>query len=334
MNLLNWLGVATVAATKQTNSNEIMVHSKFFSPTADGRALAQTKMEQETSLNADGLEETSTSLTANTIPAVWGPIGEPNRKTAPDVREGSQVAIYQVSGQNQYYWTTYGFNADTHRLETVIWGFNANPGLSKDTPFSVDDYTMFKVSTHEGLVQLRTSQANGEKSSFDIMVNGRDGRVDIRGSEGSILSVNDPEHSFTYTNKDGSIIGVDKDVMLLYTKKSINVQAEKSVSVLTEIFNLQCKAIRVKADTAEVAIGKTKWEGDIDLTGNVTQTGDYDQEGDFNQDGTTFSTGIVQGWMGIKSATTDLDTMVVTGVEGGRDTSGPRLPVPQPPVGG
>lgn len=341
MNLLNWLGIATVAATKQTNSNEIMVHSSFFSPTADGRALAQTEMQQESSLNADGVEETSKSLVANTLPAKWGPIGDPNRKTAPDVREGSQVAIYQVSGQNQLYWTTYGFNADTHRLETVIWGFNANPALAEDTPFSVDDYTMFKVSTHEGLVQLRTSQANGEKSSFDLMINGRDGRIDIRGSEGSILSVDDPEHTFTYTNKDGSIIGVDKKKMLLFTEDSIGVQAKESVSVLTKVFNLQCKDINIKADTAQVAIGKTKWEGDIDLKGKVTQEGDYDQEGDFNQQGSinqaggnTFTTGIVQGLTGVKSAITDLDTHTNTGVETGRGTSGPPMPVPQPPVGG
>lgn len=333
MNLLNWLGVGTVAATKQTNTGEIMVHMAAFSPTADGRTLAQTKMQQETSLNADGVEETSKSLTSNTLPAKWGPIGEPNRLTPPDVREGSQVSVYQVSGQNQLYWTSYGFSAETHRLETIIWGFNANPGLAKDTPFSVDDYTMFKVSTHEGLVQLRTSQANGEKSSFDIMVNGRDGRIDIRGSEGSILSVDDPEHGFTYTNKDGSIIGVDKKKMLLFTEDSIGVQAKESVSLLTKVFNLQCKDINIQADTAQVAIGKTKWEGDIDLTGNVNQTGDYDQEGNFNQEGNTFSMGRIQGIAGVCTATTDLDTHTTTGVRGGNDISGPPVPTPIPPIG-
>lgn len=329
MNLINWLGIGTVAATKQTSSKEIMVHMPSLFSTADGRTLAQTEHKQETSFDANGREVTSNTLVSNTVPAVWNSFGEANRLTPPDVREGSRVALYHVPGQNTLYWTTNGMNAETMRMETVIWGFSANPNLDADAPFSMDDYYMMKVSTHDGLFELRTSQANGEKTAWNLQMNGMAGRFDLRGTNESIFSMDDPESKFTYVNKEKSIFGVNKKKMLMSTEDSIGLNSKEAINILTKVFSLQCKDINIKADTAKIAIGKTDWEGDIDLVGNVKQEGNTKQTGNYDQTGNFKSTGIVQGLTAVRTAIVDLNTHVHGGVMNGFGSTNAPTPVPQ-----
>lgn len=326
MKKLDILGVATVAGVKDTNTKEIMVNFAGWSPTADGRALAQVKMQEESAPNANGEVVTSKSLTSNTHPATWAAIGEPNRITPPDVREGSQVAIYQVQGQDKLYWTSFGVSTETHRLETVIWGYNASPNTDQDVPFDVNDYYMIAISTHTGHMTIRTSQANGEKSAFEIKVDGAAGNVVVRGSNDSVMEFNDHEASFTYQNKDKSTVNVDRKVMTLLTEDTINVFGKLRLMLKTQHFGLECETIKIKADTADVKIGQTNWEG------NIFHEGLHVQEGDSIRDGSTMSTGVVQGLQGVRSAETDLDTHTTSFVESGKGTSGPPVPVPQPPV--
>lgn len=329
MNLINWLGVGIVAATKETNTKEILVHLPSMAPMADGRVIAQTQQMQETSLNMAGEAETSTTLTSNVIPAVWNSFGDANRLTAPDVREGSKVSIYQVGGQNQYYWTTQGFGAESHRLETIVWGFQANPGVDENTPFNLDNFYTVTLDTRNGFMAMRTAQTNGEKSGFEAKIDGMNGRIDARGSNGSIFCIDDHNDHCFYTNKAGAIFSVNKKKITLNAPDSTTINAEESINLRTKQLNVQVDGeIAIIAQKARVRIPKTEWEGDIDLKGNV------DQQGNFDQVGHVFSTGIVQGMSGVKSAITDLDTHITTGVRGGPDTSGPPQPVPQPPIGG
>ena len=326
MNLINHLGVGTVASTKNTNTGEIMVHLPSQSPMADGRIVANVEQKQESGLNARGETETSTVMVSNTVPAVWNSFGEANRKTPPDVREGSKVALYQVSGQNQYYWTTSGFNSETFRMETIVWGYQSNPAVAADTPFDVNNFYTVQVDTRTGCMSARTTQNNGEKSAFDVRIDGGNGRVDLGGSNGSVFSLDDANQTLTYANKPGLVLRADKKKFGLYAPDSISLSADEKITLFTKVINIQCQEVNVKAEKARVAIPDTEWEGDIKLNGNV------DQEGFLKQKGNIMTSGVVQGLSGIKSAITDLDTHGNTGVEAGKDVSAPPLPVPQPPI--
>jgi len=329
MNLINWLGVGIVAATKETNTKEILVHLPSMAPMADGRVIAQTQQMQETSLNMAGEAETSTTLTSNVIPAVWNSFGDANRLTAPDVREGSKVSIYQVGGQNQYYWTTQGFGADSHRLETIVWGFQANPAVDENTPFNLDNFYTITLDTRNGFMAMRTAQSNNEKSGFEAKIDGMNGRVDLRGSNGNIFSFDDHQHRCFFTNEEGAIWSVSKKKIQLIAPDSFTVSAEESINLITKQLNVKVEGeIAIQAERARVRIPTTEWEGDIELKGNV------DQQGNFDQVGNTFTTGMIQGMSGVKTAITDLDTHTTTGVRGGNDISGTPVPVPQPPIGG
>lgn len=332
MNLINHLGVGTVASTKQTNTNEIMVYLPSMAPAADGRVVATAKEVEKKSQNAYGEETTSRVLTSNTFPAVWRAMGDSNRITPPDVREGSQVSIYQVAGQNTYYWTTFGINAETMRLETVIMGFQANPGQGDDTPFNIDNFYTMTVSTHEGFVALRTTQANGEKAAFEVKVDGMNGRVMIGGSGGNYLVKDDVARSLTYVNADGSIFNIDKKNVKVYAKDSVTFSTDEGFNILTKFFNLKCEKIAIQADEADIRIGHTKWTGDIEQVGYYHQTGEYDQKGDYTQvgdytqTGNITSSGIIHAGIDVTSLTS-LNFHVQSGVRSGSDTSGPPIPM-------
>lgn len=326
MNLINWLGVGTVAATKQTNTKEIMVHVPKDSPMADGRTVATTETKEESAVNANGEPIKVNTLISNVKPAQWSSMGEPNRLTPPDVREGSQVSLYQVSGQTTIYWTTHGFSAETHRLETIVWGFQANPTLDANTEFNVDNFYTITADTRSGFMALRTSQSNGEKSGFEVKVDGGAGRIEMVGSNKTGMILDDYNSKFIYTNKEETLIGVDKKKVSIIAPDSLLFSGTESVSILTKVFNLQSNEINVKATTANVAIGKTNWEGEVNLKGKLNH------DGSTKQTGNTVSEGVVQGLSGVKSAINDLDMHGHTGVRGGNDVSGPPMPTPQPPV--
>lgn len=327
MNLINWLGVGTVAATKQTGTKEIMVHMPKNSPMADGRTVAHVESKEESAVNANGEPINVSTMISNVRPAQWNSFGEPNRLTPPDVREGSQVSLYQVGGQSTLYWTTNGFSGETHRLETIVWGFQANPNIDENTEFNVDNFYTITTDTRSGFMAIRTSKANNEKSGFEVKIDGGNGRIEAVGSNKSGIVMDDFNSKFIYTNREETLIGVDKKKVVIDAPDSILFNGDESVSVKTKVFTLQCEEINIQAKNAKVAIGTTDWEGEVNLTGNLNHTGNTKQTGN------TVSTGIVQGLSGVKTALTDLDTHGHLGVEGGNDTSGPPMPVPQPPVG-
>lgn len=317
MNLINWLGIGVVAATKNTNTKEIMVHLPSRNPTADGRVEARVETKEMTSVNAAGETIKATTMVSNTIPAVWNAMGEANRLTAPDVREGSKVSVYQIGGQNRYYWTTQGMNSETYRQETIVWGFQANPTQDEDTPFNIDDYFTITVDTRSGFFGLRTSQAAGENSALELKMDGGNGRLDFRGSGGTVLSVDDFNDKFTYFNSEGTTIGVDKKKVGIIAPESILLNAEKSINVITETLNIHAKEVNVKADKASVAIPETDWLGLIRLVGTIEQTGNIEQVGH------TISTGVVQGLTAVMTAKTNLDTHFHGGVDNGDGVTSP-----------
>lgn len=285
MNLLNCLGTGIVASTKDTNTNEIMVYLPGFFPGAEGRVLANTNEVENVAINANGDRVSAKTLRSNVVPATWRNMGDNNRITAPDVREGSQVAIYQIAGQNRFYWTLDGVNANTFRLETVFYGWSANPKVDEQADFDIDNFYIFKVSTHEGLITLRTSMANGEPTAFDIQVNTADGVVSVAGNQENLFVLDDMRHSLTYQNVDGSVVDVEKKNMSIQVPDTLNLFATENINIKTKTLNLQ-------AEEMNVDVKLTRWKGKIERTGDTEQTGDYDQSGNYKQQGDTTRTGM------------------------------------------
>lgn len=316
-NVIDFLGFGTVANNKESNTHQIYVYLPKVMPLADGKTTAEAKESQQQSKNAKGEAVQSTVMQGNAIPCVWNPMGDSNRLTPPDVREGSKVSVYQVTGSDTYYWTTWGINAETMRLETVMYGWSANPNIDENAEFNIDNFYTFSVSTHTGEIRFRTSQANGEATVFEMLINAMKGKIMIGGKEKNYMVFDDIKHSLTYTNAEGSVIDVTQKVITAYSKDSINMQGVESINLLTKTLNIECKDWRVKADTTQFNISKswqikcpeTSWEGNITLKGNI------DQDGGIN------STGKIHSDTDVTSKVS-LNNHLTTGVKSGSDQSG------------
>lgn len=331
MSLLQFLGVGTVTATKDTDTNEIMVYCPFLFPQAEGRMVASAEQVERTSKNAYNEEVRSVTLKSNSIPATWKKMDDSNRITSPDVREGSKVAIYHIAGQNNYYWTLDGVNPDTFRMESVLYGWNANPEVSENGEFDVDNFYILAVDTRNGLFQLRTSERNGEATKFDIQINTMDGTITIGAKNHSMFNLNDVDHSFTYANEEGALFRIERKEGTLYLPDKLSVFADN-------VFNLKTKQINIEAEEANVDIKLTRWKGKVertgdtdqignwDLTGNYNHIGEYKQVGDTRRTGSSFTSGYVWGMTDVRTMTVSLQVHPHIGVRGGNDLSGPPSP--------
>lgn len=324
MSLLAPLGMGTVTATKDTDTNEILVYVPGLFPQAEGRNVADTAQVERSSKNAFGEDVRSVSLKSNSIPAVWKKMDNSNRITAPDVREGSQVAIYKAPGQNQYYWTLDGVNPETFRLETVMYGWSANPNLDENTEFDVANFYTFVMDTRAGLAQLRTSQANGEQAAFDIQINGMDGTLTI-GSNNSMVTINDVEQFMVYQNALGAILNINKKSASLYLPEALQLFADELIAIRT-------KQLLIQAEKADIDIGLTRWKGKVERTGdteqlgNYTQTGMYKHIGDVDRTGNSVSTGTVVGMTDVRTLTVSLNLHFHGGVRNGDGVTTPPIP--------
>lgn len=273
MNVIQFLGQGVVAVNKNTNTYDIMVYLPGNAPETSGGVRANNTEVTSEGVDTTGNRVRVSSLRSNTVPATWRAMGEPNRVSAPDVREGTPVMIYTVGGTDKYYWTTWGMNLVTHKLETVMWGWSANPELTKDHEFDLKNYYTMSVSTHSGEMRIRTTDKNNEATTWDINLNAMAGFLSIVGGEESILNLNDVEHSLTYINKDGSSFCIDKEDMFIKLPKSFNLEAANKIEIYTQLMRLAIK------DKLIVNCPETLW------TGNITQVGDYNQKGSYNAEG-------------------------------------------------
>lgn len=308
-----------------------MVYCPFLFPQADGRNSAKTQQVERVSKNAYNEEVRSATLKSNSIPAIWKKMDDSNRITSPDVREGSQVAIYTVQGGNNYYWTLDGLNAETFRMETVLYGWSANPNLDANADFNVDNFYIMKVDTRTGIMTARTSMANNEPTRFDVILDGQNGTISWAGNEGSYLKFDDMERSFTYTNRDGAVFNITRETANLYLPDAVNLFADKQINIKTE-------TLRIQAKEAFVDIPLTKWKGDFEHTGNTEQVGNYKQKGNFDQTGmykhlgdvdrtgNSVSTGTVIGLTDVLTAVISLNLHIHGNVRNGDGVTSTPLP--------
>lgn len=268
MNLLNCLGVGEVTSTKQSNSREITVHLPSYNMMADGRNVATAETVTQTSQTADGTNKTSKVLRSNSVTAVWMGDGG-NRLTAPDVREGTPVAIYRYGDSDTLYWTTKGVDDKTKRLETVVWGFSANPNIEGDSEFSLDNFYTVEISTHTGKIGLTTSQVNGEKTKHQFQIDTQKGTMVMGDGEGNIIATNSMEHTTTIRNQEGTEITISKENILMKCSETLGISVDKLISVICKTLNISAQDVNIVAPKDVSIKGNFNVVGNVGVAGNI-----------------------------------------------------------------
>lgn len=232
---LEFYSVGIVAKNKDLSSKEIEVTPIEDLPFANGELTDNTNTETTTAKDAGGSSYTSKVNSTNTVKAVWLPIGQPNRLTAPDVRRGENVMLYKYSDHDKYYWVTLTEDTKLRKLETVVYGFSGTTDESSSP--NADNMYYLEVSTHRKLIHLHTSKANGELFNYDVQINGAEGFIQVQDNDGNYFTINSKDTIVELANADGSKLSLDKKV--------INLNAPDQFNIITKVMKVTADDIQL-----------------------------------------------------------------------------------------
>lgn len=272
MNFINFVGVGKVTAMKQTNTGEITVFLSSKLPFADGEVVPDAEHKQQVTKTAKGDDHTSNVLESSNVPAIWFNIGQPNRITPPDVSKGSTVAIYQIGNQDMYRWTTFGVDTVNMALETVIFGYSANPNRDQNKPFNYDDYYIFEVSPRTGKVSLRTSQANGEQARYELALDTMKARLLFADSLHNVFGFDSLAHHIFMTNEEKSLFEIKRDTISAICTGSLLLSADQLMTLKSALIEIICDEFKMTAPKWSIN-GEGTIDGDVHFTKGIRVDG-------------------------------------------------------------
>lgn len=272
MNFINFVGIGKVTAMKQTNTGEITVYLSSKLPFGDGEVVPNAEHKQQVTKTAKGDDHTSNVLESDNYPAVWLNMGQPNRITPPDVSKGSTVAIYQIGNQDMYRWTTFGVDTVNMSLETVVFGYSANPNRDQNKPFNYDDYYIFEISPRTGKVSLRTSQANGEPARYELALDAAKARLLFADSLHNVFGFDSLAHHIFMTNEEKSLFEIREDTISAICKGSMLLSADELMQLKSNVIKIICDEFNMESTTWKIT-GKGTVDGDVHFTKGIQVDG-------------------------------------------------------------
>lgn len=160
------------------------------------------------------------------LKAKWIPFGHSNRDTAPDVRKNETVLLFRFADEQEYYWTTIMREPEIRRLERVRYSYSNKPdGLE---PYDDDSSYYLEVSTVDQQILIHTSDNNGEVCKYDIKIDAKAGRINIKDDLGNSIELRSPEGELETTTTSKFIVN---------TRQFI-VNATESTTFVTPLFTM------------------------------------------------------------------------------------------------
>lgn len=308
--MLKMVSFGTVAANKLLSSMDIEVVPVEKLTMLNGELTDNLVTETTKGVDSSGAAFESTAKNAVSVTARWLPFGS-NRKTAPDVRRGEQVCIWQYGDADKYYWSELEYNGKLRKLETVV--FMISNTKAEEEEAAAENTYFFSWSTHDKIVQLHTSISDGEPFGYDFILNTKDGnlqitdtientvfldsaakRIVLKNAAGTFFDLND-ENLFINVVKDMvTVVGGDMTT-IVKGKSSTKVEGDylvdapkvdfiTPVMTTTEVFNVGKNALI--GTSLVVTKGLTLGNG---ITTGATGSGGITIKGPINLEGSLSS---------------------------------------------
>lgn len=245
---------ALVAENKKLFSKTIQATPIEEMPFLDGEIRHDPQYVTTEGVDSQNNHFTEKVITSLTIEANWLPLNS-NRKTAPDVRRGERVQIWQAGNSDKYYWTSLGLDEKLRKLETVVLGFSANPNESADGD-SPENMYFIEVNTHSKHITLQTSDKNGEPFKYTFQFNTGEGVVSLLDDVGNMFEMDSKATKLTLKNKDGTTFSLDKKNIKGHAPNSIDFKANNNIT-------FTCGGSMLKLMPSEVILKTPKFTGEL-----------------------------------------------------------------------
>lgn len=227
--------IGHAASNLPLDSNMLEVYPVEEMGYADGEINDHRETIEMTGVDADGNEYKDSIQTSNTIVAEWLPFGS-NRYTAPNVRRGEKVILWQYADVDKYYWTIMGTEPYLRRLETVVWNFSNTRDESTTKLDSSNSYSVI-VSTHTKEITVQTTKSDGESYEYIAKIDADKGIFVVTDDIGNQISIESGERRVSLHNSLGTSIVLDKKNIKMTATDTIEMSAKniKSTSITYDI---------------------------------------------------------------------------------------------------
>ncbi len=191
-------------------------------------------LKEDTVVSKDIYDKT-TNIKLNrrvTVKAKWLALTESNRITSPNVKKGETVLLYRFANTDEFYWVTVHNELDLRRREKVIH-YYGNTGNFKEV-LNNDNTYWTKIDTYNKLVQMHTSDNDGELTTYDFEIDTKAGKLKIEDGKGNIIELD--------SDKDKLTISINKDVEV--NTENIVLNATTKMDINTPVLTVNGNCIK------------------------------------------------------------------------------------------
>ena len=274
--------IGHAASNLPLDSNMLEVYPVEEVGYADGEINDHKETIEMSGVDAQGNEYSDVIETSNSVLAEWLPWGS-NRYTAPNVRRGEKVMLWQYAEVDKYYWTIMGTEDHLRRLETVIYNYSNTRDESVTKLDSTNSYSII-ISTHTKEITVQTCKSDGEAFEYIAKIDAAKGLFVVTDDTGNQISIQSGEKRVSLNNADGTSVVLDKKNITMTAPETIELNA-KSVKVNTQTHEVNAKSSTLKSQTYNVnstttSINSDKFGlvgGTMDLSGGGLIVGSNSQ---------------------------------------------------------
>lgn len=220
------IGIAAENKGLRTSKLKVTPHEKL--SMMDGEVADRVDTVEHNGQDSSGNAVSGNSFVGQTINAEWLPDSS-NRRTAPDIRRGVRISLWQFAGNDKWYWRDMGLDPEEMRVETVVYVFSADPGAPIADDLS--NCIFVEVSGHNKTITLSTSQANGEFCTYDTQYDMGNGKIVTQDNLGNSTLFDSKNTNLRMVNANGTFLELNKQDINASAPQNINAEAARDVIV-------------------------------------------------------------------------------------------------------
>lgn len=236
-----------VAKDKEEDDFFISLYPVSLIPTAVGDV---TLDDQVTTSTASLMGENINVVTnkSNIIEAEWINQGDSNRISAPDVCMGEIVHVYNINGQDKYWWDTVFVKTSYRKREKALFFFS-NKDKIDESPSMLEKGYFLLIDTYNKITQLHTANNDGEHTTYDLSIDGNKGSLIITDGKGNKIDLE---------SKDDTLFINTNEKVHVTTKKAIIscdtslVEATTSADIKTDTCTIKAKLCTIDSEQCNI----------------------------------------------------------------------------------
>lgn len=212
------------------------------------------------------------------IKARWMKFGS-TLKHPPFIRRGERVMIYRIADSDRYYWESLGLDDHLRRGDTYTIMLS---NLFTEGEVSELDETnsyVIQASTHTGQITIQTNKKNGERYSYSVQLDTKDGYFVVEDDADNQFLLDSANTIVSLKNADGGLLSLNKKDMRISVPENLQIDA-KTMSVLVETLRIVSKDVDIttgtfitKAATIALQASSLAIKASTSIIGRLTNNG-------------------------------------------------------------